>query len=403
MDSQLTVAYEAALARDPSHANDVKQDEVDWLGERDREMWSLLESQRKFPSLPSELEAGLAYSYRLRIAFLNDIDNPDATRGMPVAQSLLKAAATLPARETNTLGVLGALEFAGTLVLPNEQSASDPKHAIALLAAPPDAALRAALNPSRMGPGEYTLAYLPSVGLGGVFTVEGTADCQYWVVFEKRDDATVPVRGLGGSLLGGCMRDGGSTGYLALIGGHPVALNVTNDPSLPNVTDFQWQRWLGGNKWGPARRIRFSYGYRLKPSSMNQCPKSSPRCAITAGIALSVAQRYMRDALALANPVGETRPEQTRFKQMLRQAPHRPGWGFCWNPVWFPTRLEGRIAIGGITESHIGCHPAGRSLDVAFWGIRSNGTQWWFADHTIDIERQKLLAAALVPPSKIRR
>ena len=398
LDSRLSSAYATALVRDPSHANDLKQDEVNWLGERNREMWWLLASQRKFPSLPSDLETRLANFYQLRIAFLHDIDNPAVTRGMPIAQRLLHSAATLPARATDTLK---ALETAGTVVLPKERSAPDPGRAITLLAAPPDAALQAALN--RFRPYPYSLVYLPSVGLGGAFTVEGTAFCQYWVVFEKQGTVTVPVSGPDGGPLDGCMRDGGSTGYLALIDGYPVALNVTNDPSFPNVTDFQWRRWLGGSKWGPTRRIRFRYSYSLKLSSMDYCPKTSPGCTATAGAALSTARRYMRDALTLANHTGETGPDQTRFKHMLRLAPHRKGWGYCWYPVWFPTRLEGKLAIGGITESHIGCHPVGSSLDVALWGTRSNGTQWWFADHTIDVDRQALLFAALVPSSNRSR
>ena len=398
LDSRLSSAYAAALVRNPSHANDLKQDEVNWLGERNREMWWLLASQRKFPLLPSDLETTLANFYQLRIAFLHDIDNPAVTRGMPVAQRLLHSAATLPAHATDTLK---ALETASTVVLPKEREEQDPGRTITMLAAPPDAALQDALN--RFRPYPYRLVYLPSVGLGGAFTVEGTAFCQYWVVFEKQGNVTVPVSGFGGGLLDGCMRDGGSTGYLALIDGYPVALNVTNDPSFPNVTDFQWQRWLGGSKWGPTRRIRFRYSYSLKLSSMNYCPKTSPACPVTAGVALSTAQRYMRNALALASLTGETGPEQTRFEQMLRLAPHRTDWGYCWYPVWFLTRLEGKIAIGGITESHIGCHPAGSSLDVAFWGTRNNETQWWFADDTIDFDRQELLFAALLPPSNRSR
>ena len=396
LDSRLSSVYATALARDPSYANDLRQDEANWLGERDREIWWLLASQRQFPLLPSDLETELAHFYQLRIAFVKDIDNSAVTRGMPIAQRLLRSVATLPAHATDPLK---ALEAAGTIILPKERDASGPERTISMLAAPPDAALQAALN--RLGPYYgYTLVYLPSVGLGGAFNVEGTADCQYWVIFEKRGNVTVSVSGLGVGILDGCMRDGGSTGYLALIDGYSVALNVTNDSAMPNVTDFQWQRWLGGGKWGPARRIRFRYSYSLKLSSMDFCPKTSPVCAVSAGVALSTAHHYMRDAFTLANPPGETRPEQTRFKQMLRLAPHRTDWGFCWDPVWFPTRLEGKIAIGGITESHIGCHPAGSSLDVAFWGTRSNGTQWWFADHTIDVERKKLLFAALIPPSK---
>lgn len=397
LDSQLAVAYAAALVRDPSRANALKQDEVNWLGERDREIWWLLANQRQFPSLPSDLEAGLANAYQLRIAFLHDIDNPHATRGMPIAQTLLHAAATLPARATDPLQ---ALEATGTLVLPREQYAADPERTITKMAAPPDAALRAALD--RFGPlyEGRTVAYFPSMGFGGAFNVAGTAVCQSWVMFEKQGNVTVPVRG--GDFLISCMRDGGSTGYLALIDGHPVALKVTNDQSSPNITDFQWRRWLGGSKWDPTRRIRFRYSYRLKLSRMDACPKASRECMATAGPALIAAQRYMRNALTLANPAGETGAQKARFRHLLQRASHRKEWGYCWYPVWFSARSRGKLTIGGITQSHIGCHPAGSSLDVAFWGTRNQGTQWWFSDHIIDVDRKTLLFAALIPPSNRR-
>ena len=395
LDSQLAVAYAAARVRDPSRAAALKQDEVNWLGERDRAIWYQLASQRQYPSLPSDLEAGLAKVYRLRIAFLNDLDNPRATRGMTIAQILLHAAAMLPARATDPRQ---ALEATGTLVFPKEPYAADPERSITKMAAPPDAALRAALD--RYGPlyEGRTVAYFPSMGFGGAFNVAGTAVCQSWVLFEKHGNVTVPLSG-GRFFWGRCIRDGGSTGYLALIDGHPVALKVTNYQSSPNITDFQWRRWLGGSKWGPARRIRFRYSYRLEFSSMDVCPKASRDCAATKGPALIAAQRYMRHALALGNPAGETEAQKVRFTQLLQRAPNRKGWGFCFFPVWFPARFKGQLAIGGITQSHIGCHPAGSALDVAFWGTRNHGTQWWHADQIIDVDRKALLFAALMPPS----
>ena len=383
--------------RDPSHANALKQDEVNWLGERNRQMWWLRARRRKFPSLPGNLETSLANFYQLRIAFVKDIDNTAVTRGMPIAQRLLRAAATLPARATDPLQ---ALEATGTLVLLQGQYAADPERAITKIAAPPDAKLRFALDRFGSLYEGHTIAYFPSMGFGGAFNVEGTADCQYWQVFEKQGNVTVPVRG--GGLLDSCQRDGGSTGYLALIGGYPVALKVTNDQSSPNITDFQWRRWLGGSKWGPTRRIRFRYSYSLKLSRLNFCPQTSAGCMATAGSALIAAQRYMRNALTLANPVGETGTARARFRQLLQQAPHRKEWGYCWYPVWFSARSRGKLAIGGITQSHIGCHPAGNSLDVAYWGTRDHGTQWWHADRIIDIDRNTLLFAALIPPSNRR-
>ncbi len=414
MDSQLSSEYAAALARDPSHAEELRQDEINWLGERNRKMWWLLAGQREFPSLPSDLTTSLARFYQLRIAFLRNVDNPAATHGAPFAQALLESAAALPRSATNPLK---GLQAAGIVVLAKEYEASDVERTITKLAAPPNAALRAALE--RFRPSPYTVEYLPSVGLGGAFVVQGTADCQYWVLFQKRSDAAVLVSD--GTSLGGCMRDDGATGYLALIDGHPIALTVTNDPAYWNVTDFQWQYW-GGNRWGPERRVRFRYAYSVKSGKQIYCPSASPQCtssmfmnialnkpvhcagtsrlcASTRAIALSVAKRYLRNAVALAYPVDESEAERTGFKHILELAPNRTDWANCVTPVWFPVHLDDKLTVGGITQSHLGCHPGGTYLEVGFWGTRSNGRQWWFVDNTVDVGRDGLLSAAIVPPS----
>lgn len=414
LDSELSSAYAAALARDPSRAEDLKQDEINWLGERNREMWLLLGGDLESPSLSSDSEKMLAHFYQRRITFLRNVDKPATTRNAPIARELLESVAALPSSATDPLK---ALRSAGTVVLAKEHNDGNVEHMIATLAAPPVAALRAELEQS--GPHPYTVEYLSSAGLGGAFNVEGTADCQYWVLFEKQGDVTIPARG--GGPLGGCMRDQGATGYLALIDGHPAVLTVTDDPAFLNVTDFQWRQWLGGDKWGPEKRMRLRYGYTLKPggqmycrspgtqctSSMAvalnapvRCPANSHQCASTTTIALDVAKRYLRNALALAAPRDRPGAEQARFEALLRLAPGRKDWADCANPVWFPVHLGGKLALGGITESHLACHPDGGGLAVGVWATGGGAKQWWFVDDTVEVSRQKLLAAAVIPLPK---
>lgn len=414
LDSQLSSAYVGALTRDPSRADDLKKDEINWLGERNREIWWQLAADRKFPSLPSEMEATLAHFYQRRIAFLRNVHNPAATRNAPIARALLTSVAALPSGATDPLK---ALRSAGAVVVAKEHNDGNVEHMIASLAAPPNAALRAELD--QYGPYPYTVEYLPSAGLGGAFNVEGTADCQYWVLFEKRGNVTIPARG--GGPLGGCMRDEGATGYLALIDGHPALLTVTDDPAFWNVTNFQWQQWLGGDKWGPEIRMQLRYGYSLKSgrqtycrspgtqctSSMADalnspvhCPANFRQCALTTTIALRVAKRYLRNASELAEPPDRPAAEQARFKALLRLAPGREDWASCAYPVWFPVHLGSKLAVGGVTESHLACHPGGGALDVGFWATGRDTREWWFVDDAVEFDRQKLLAAAIVPLPK---
>jgi len=235
--------------------------------------------------------------------------------------------------------------------------------------------------------------YLPSVGLGGAFTMEGTAYCQAWVVFRKQDNATVPVGGHVGELTGTCTRDGGSTGYIALIDGQPVAVNVTYPPAFPHVTDLQWRRWLGGNQWSAATRIRLRYGYALK---VNSCLGALPQCALTRTLAMRAARRYVHDPWDL-EPLTAA---ETHFRHMQALAPGHTEWADCAYPVWFATHLNGHPVVAGISESHLACHPDSAFLSVGFWGVRADDKHWWSAEHTIVAERTHLLTAALIPPSK---
>lgn len=392
LDGQLSTAYAAALARDPTRANDLKNDEINWIGDRNREIWWRSAAERQFPSLPTS-DKTLVHVYQQRIAFLRNVDNPSVTHDQPLAARLLGVAKTLP---PDTPDVMKSLAAAGIVVLPTPLDADrrSVDREISMLAAAPDLNLRNALRDFNRG--FFTVVYLPSAGLGGAFTIEGTADCQSWVVFRKEDNATVPVGGQVGELSGTCTRDGGSTGYLALIDGQPVAINVTRPPAFPHVTDLQWRRWLGGNRWSAPIRVRLRYGYALSTTNWNRCPDASPQCALTPALAIRAAQQYVRDPWSLDRPA----TADADFRKTQALAPGHASWADCSYPVWFKAHLNGRLVVAGISESHLGCHPGDGFLSVGFWGMRSDNKHWWSADNTVVAKRTRLLAAALIPPSK---
>jgi hypothetical protein len=129
------------------------------------------------------------------------------------------------------------------------------------------------------------------------------------------------------------------------------------------------------------------------------CPDDFHQCALITTIALRVAKRYLRNALGLAARPDGPASEQVRFKTLLRLAPGRKDWASCATPVWFPVHLGGKLALGGITESQLGCHPGGGALDVGIWATGRGARQWWFVDEMIEVARQRLLAASVVPPA----
>lgn len=429
LDSQLSSAYEGALARNPSHTADMRRDEIAWLGERNRQIsWALAEHV-KFPSLPNDVVSSIARVYQHRIAFLQNVGNPSATQGLPLARAILAA---VPAGATNAGDLLKALRSAGIVMLAKDshiqsntpgvlaQPASVTSRvdsAIAAMAASPTAALRTALAKWQTpNSAPYSdVYYLPHVGLGGTYTIEGTADCQYWVLFEKRGNVTVPVRAPMGLLTGGCTRDGGSTGYLALIDGHAVALNVTNDPAFMSTADLQWRRWIGGNQWGPTVDVRFRYAVSYKRGGNEAyCPRAAFECVMPtalggvqrgalkqpqsiAEIAWNAAQRYIRDPLVWSQVHAA---DKAGFQNLLDHAPGRTTWADCTYATWFPARLNGQLVIGGISELHLACHPVGPGLTIGIWGRQNGGKGWWFAGSTVSATRGALLSAAVVPPGK---
>jgi len=62
--------------------------------------------------------------------------------------------------------------------------------------------------------------------------------------------------------------------------------------------------------------------------------------------------------------------------------------------------IADKLALGGITEPHLACHPDGGALDVGFWATGRNARQWWFVDDAVEVTRRKLLTAAVVPPTE---
>jgi len=307
---------------------------------------------------------------------------------------LLRAVASLPPGAT---GPLEALQAAGHIVLAERQVTQDPVAAITRRVAPPDAALQRELSDLKNGSvdPDYTLSYLPTAGLGAVLKISGSSQFQSWVLFQKRGSVTVPVSDPSSGLLDGCIRDCGSTGYLALIEGKPAALEVFDDLSHFNTTDLQWQQWLGGSQWGPAQRIRLRYAYDLDVSDTNSGNLPEPTRAKAERLALDAARRYMRDALALANSARRSGIDRARFESLLQNVPSREEWSMYGEPVWFPLQWNGAMALGGITLSHSGSHPNGPALDVLIWGAEKNEEWIW----SIDVERRLPLLAALIPPN----
>lgn len=327
-----------------------------------------------------------------------------AAQGRPIAQKLLTFARGMTANGTD-LGK--ALEAAGLLVVPKDHRTdwAGVEKVLAQVAAPPDADLRAALKELQSqdagNPGLLEVEYLPATGIGGIYAVQGSALCQVWILFEKHGDATVlrqDAEDVGATT--GCMKDGGSTQFIAVLAGQPVMLAATyGDTLVSNQTDFEWQSWLPNGHWGPLTRVRFRYAYSVAPSSANECQGTPARCAETASTALEMTRRYLRNPWALPATSKLAAAEQREFADMLASAPDRKAFAAI-APAWFAAHLNGRLVVVGIDATHLGSHIYYGAFDVGFWGQDRGDGKWWFVDQNMVANAGRLLGAALIPPGE---
>lgn len=404
LEMQLSATYAHSLARNPSRTAEIRADEINWLGDRNRVMWSILEPDPDWGlrSDPSELDRSVAHMYKLRIAFLRNLGSPDATHNDPIAQKLVALADTSLRRAGDTAK---ALESGGLLVLPklHDTDRAGVEKLISQLAAAPSASLRASLKEldsrAGVGSGARVVEYIPSAGIGGAYAIEGTALCQDWVLFEKRGHVTVPRKSSDVEATVGCMQDGGSTEYPALLDHQPVMLAITYPNDVANQMDLEWQRWLSNERWGPLLRLRFRHSYTVTQSPLNNCQGAPARCAETASTALSVTRRYLRNPWTLPKAARLTAAARVQFEQMMKEAPKRRYFGAI-APAWFPVHLNSKLAVGGIDYTHMGSHIYTGSFDVGFWATSGDADTWWVVDQYPVLNPGPLLGAAMIPPAE---
>lgn len=329
LDSKLSAAYKTALARDSTQASSIKRDQSDWLGERDDTAWAMLsQAGEAVNAVPT-----LARLYKQRIVFLRNLDDPLDVRGSPVARTLLSASQALP---PGTSDVLATLWQQGLVVLPLMHRAWSRDGVTDLLPAPPDSGLRESLDRIFYGSpvmhgsqvlqyGDIGVAYLPSVGLGGIYEIGGTADCRTWTFFEVVGTRTHKIEGSPQSLRVGCGAQVQS--YPALMNGLPVVVaQITADDIgyweggiAPQTTDLQWQRWLG-DRWGAEVdvRVRFERVVRVKSGTCSP----SLDCKAVRAIALTYARDFDQRPLPITVQQAATLStgERAEFRKMLAAA-----------------------------------------------------------------------------------
>lgn len=415
LDARLSAAYAGALQRDAAHAAALRQDERDWLGERNDLAWGELAANRVFAHAGAsrtyqvDVPKALAGLYQNRIVFLTHVARPADVRGRPVAAILLAQIASV---EPEGQGVLHALESAGVADAPKETDGTLAQVSAAL-PAPPDPELRKSL--SGFITDNWTFEYLPAQRIGLLYTIQGTGDCEDWVVVAPRGGRTVGIhRGANGGLLPRdvlpCARDDGTLVSIAAVNGSAILVAETDGIGVPRV-DLRWRRRVG-ERWAPEVDLALRFNRRVADPPKCADVKAL-RCTL-APIAVDSLRHYLRDPWSLLHAARLTTAEQARVGGLEKQvqdelAARRHGVyshsgyvnGDGAEAIWFPVRLGDEVAVGRIAPAHEGAHPVG-AWSVRFWGTWQHRwavalPTWWPLGTVSDT----LLTAAVLSPAAL--
>lgn len=394
LDAEMAAVYADALRRNPARRAALERDQRNWLAERDDAAHTLL-SQGLTTDSAGE---ALAHVYRGRIDFLRRVGEAAASES-PLLAHLDRALPTFDAGETDGFAALGARRA------PRREYAQTESVLAHVPGMPDDELLRKLASADNSMTHWRDPVWLDKAGIGGVYVVEGTAHCAYWVMFQRRgvELRSIPAPG---TLLGNCNLEDGD---LALIGERIAAVRATADTLTPTRT-WQVQPWNDDGTWGePVRWMaRFDHVLRVGAATC----ATGVDCASARAAALDFATRYDREPLPSTLADGSlSAAERASFARMrslaessdiARELPQIGAStfsgldGFGVESSFFPARLGGDLVLGRIGHGRIGWREAGGWL-VGFWKLDGDDLVP-VAGVVVASDAGRFLVAGPVPP-----
>lgn len=295
LDSQMAQAFARARAKAGPQAEALLRDQRHWLAERDEAvgMAARLENM--------DSAAGF---YRDRIAFLDHVFDTPPTDA-PLLAAIVKHLAGQPPDRTDVDEgqVLGG---DGTVFRLAAAQPFDPAKPLPFDAAP----LVKLAGEVDAGPSNGTMLLLDDLQLGGLYSVQGTADCIYLKLFSWHGRVVRPIP-VPETLSQNCWT---LRGWLVAFRNHAYALQ--SDESSIAASDIEAQQW-DGEHWSRAVRVLVRYDYRASPQYV-QCAQAD--CAGLAALARDALDRHVRsrDADAWAGHVPAE--AQAQFETLRQQA-----------------------------------------------------------------------------------
>jgi uncharacterized protein len=353
LDSQMTEAFVRARAKAGPQADALSRDQRHWLAERDDAvgMATRLEDMK--------LAAG---SYRERIAFLDHLfDAPPADA--PLLAAIVKHLASQPLGRTGVDEgqVLGG---DGAVFKVAAERPFDPAKPLPFDAGP---LVKLAGDVDAGSSSGSTLLLLDDLRLGGLYSVQGTAECVYMKLFGWHGRVARPIP-VPETLSQNCWT---LRGWLVEFRNRAYALQ--SDESSVAASDIEAQRW-DGDHWGRTARVLVRYDYRTSPQYVH-CALAD--CAALTALARDALDRHVRsrDAGAWAGHLPAA--ARAQFETLRQRAGKDAGlqalpWAdvpksyashgddyagfrsFDDSGVFFPLRWQGEWLVGRVGHAALG-------------------------------------------------
>lgn len=372
LDEQMGQAYAQAAQRAHGEHEKLLRDQRHWLAERNELIHGLL-GEKPSPAKDGRVEQPLIRFYQDRIAYLSHVFSASHD-GSPLLTAIANKLSKdedhgYPSDPWRSLGGDGSIFLA-----PQEERA-DANSVASKIPVDPGKPLTDAIN-DLVDNGDttwITLAMLPDIGTGGMYTVAGTLHCATWELFTWRG-RTLQALKTPHVLQQNCWT---TRGTIVSFQGTTRALSL--GIALTDST-IQTQALTSG-KWIEPNRLEVRYDYELQ-SPQGFCAEDNPGCSDLIALANAYVARYDRSRIPdLLSATALSDQEAASYATMLASMRDLDGLlptfgqtindgysAFGDGAITFPVRWHGEVLLGRISRASLGWRTGDNWL-IGLWRL----------------------------------
>lgn len=372
LDTQMGRAYVDATQRAHGEQEKLLRDQRHWLAERN-DLIHGLTGEQPSTAKDDQLEKPLARLYQDRIAYLNNVFR-DSKDDSP----LLTAIANKLSKDEDRgypKDPWGSLGGDGSIFHAPQEEETDAKSVSSRIPVDPGKPLTAVINAlvDNGDTSQITLAMLPDIGTGGMYTVAGTLHCEDWSLFTWRD-RTIQALETPHVLQQNCWTSRGT-----IVSYQQTAYALSLGVALTGST-IQVQARTSG-KWIAPKRLEVRYDYELQ-SPQGFCATDNPDCSELIALANAYVTRYDRSRIPeLLSATALSEKDAASYATMLASMDDHggelPTFGqrindgysaFGDGAITFPVRWHGEVLLGRMSRASLGWR-IGDNWLIGFWRL----------------------------------